>query len=206
MLANKPYVIGLTGGIGCGKSEAASYLKSLGAAHVDADEISHALTAEGGAALSEIRRVFGEAAFNDDGSLDRANLGKLVFGNEPARRALEAIIHPLVQRTMLERMDAAAQAGIPVVILDVPLLFETGMDALCDETWTLYLEREKQIARVVSRDGLTREQAEARIDSQMPTDERNARATHAVDTDQPIERTRAVLEGLYRAALRKAGG
>ncbi|MBR1820981.1 MAG: dephospho-CoA kinase, partial [Clostridia bacterium] len=77
MLANKPYVIGLTGGIGCGKSEAAQYLKSLGAAHMDADEISRALTAEGGAALPEIRRVFGEAAFNADGSLDRVNLGKL---------------------------------------------------------------------------------------------------------------------------------
>ncbi|MBR1822109.1 MAG: dephospho-CoA kinase [Clostridia bacterium] len=204
MLANKPYVIGLTGGIGCGKSEAAQYLKSLGAAHMDADEISRALTAEGGAALPEIRRVFGEAAFNADGSLDRVNLGKLVFGSEPARRALEGIIHPLVQREMLAGMDAAAQAGAAVVILDVPLLFETGMDALCDETWTLYLERDKQIARVVTRDGLTREEAEARIDSQMPTEARNARATHAVNTDQPIERTRAELEGLYRAALKKA--
>ena len=101
MLASKPYVVGLTGGIGCGKSEAAQYLKSLGAAHVDADSISRELTQSGGEALPEIRRVFGEAAFNEDGSLDRASLGKLVFGNEPARRALEAIMHPLVQRTML---------------------------------------------------------------------------------------------------------
>ena len=204
MLANKPYVVGLTGGIGCGKSEAARYLKTLGAVHLDADEISRQLTAEGGAALPEIRRVFGDAAFREDGSLDRACLGKLVFGNEPARRALEGIIHPLVQRTMLEGMDAAAREGARVVILDVPLLFETGMDALCDETWTLYLEREKQISRVVTRDGLTREQAEARIDSQMPMEARNARATHAINTDQPIERTQAELEQLYRAALRQA--
>lgn len=204
MLASKPYVVGLTGGIGCGKSEAAQYLKTLGAAHVDADAISRALTAEGGAALPEIRRVFGEAAFNEDGSLDRCNLGKLVFGNEPARRALEGIIHPLVQREMLERMDEAWKDGAAVVILDVPLLFETGMDALCDETWTLYLDRDKQVERVVVRDGLTREQAEARVDSQMPVDERNARATYAIDTDQPIEKTRAVLEGLYRAALKRA--
>ena len=111
MLANKPYVVGLTGGIGCGKSEAAQYLKTLGAAHVDADEISRLLTAEGGEALPEIRRIFGDAAFNEDGSLDRCSLGKLVFGNEPARRALEGIIHPLVQREMLTRMDAAAKAG-----------------------------------------------------------------------------------------------
>ena len=204
MLANKPYVIGLTGGIGCGKSEAAQYLKTLGAAHVDADEISRELTRPGGAALPEIRRVFGDAAFNADGTLDRASLGRLVFCNEPARRALEGIIHPLVQREMLTRMDAAAQAGAAVVILDVPLLFETGMDALCDETWALYLERERQVSRVVTRDGLSREEAEARVDSQMPAAERNARATHAIDTDQPIERTRAVLEGLYRAAVKNA--
>ena len=191
MLANKPYVVGLTGGIGCGKSEAARYLKTLGAVHLDADEISRQLTAEGGAALPEIRRVFGDAAFQEDGSLDRACLGRLVFGNEPARRALEG-------------MDAAAKAGARVVILDVPLLFETGMDALCDETWTLYLEREKQISRVVTRDGLPREQAEARIDSQIPMEARNARATHAINTDQPIERTQAELEQFYRAALRQA--
>ncbi len=205
MLANKPYVIGLTGGIGSGKSEAAKYLKELGAAHLDADGISRALTGPDGAALPEIRRVFGDAMFDPDGALDRAGLGRLVFGNEPARRALEAIIHPLVQREMLERMDAAAQAGADVVILDVPLLFETGMDALCDETWALYVDREAQIARVVARDGLSPEEAEARIDSQLSAEARNARATHAINTDQPIERTRAELEQLYRAAVKRAG-
>ena len=204
MLANKPYVIGLTGGIGCGKSEAAKFLRTLGAAHLDADVISRELTAAGGAALPEIRRVFGEAAFNGDGTLDRASLGRLVFGNEPARRALEGIIHPLVQREMLTRMDAAAKAGAAVVILDVPLLFETGMDALCDETWALYVERDKQIERVVTRDGLSRDDAAARVDSQMPMDQRNARATHALNTDQPIERTRAEVEALYGAAVKKA--
>ena len=205
MLANKPYVIGLTGGIGCGKSEAAHYLETLGALHLDADAISRALTGENGEALGEIRRVFGDAAFREDGSLDRAKLGKLVFSNEPARRALEGILHPLVQRDMLAAMDAAAQAGTSVVILDVPLLFETGMDALCDETWALYAPREKQLARIVARDGLSPEDAIARIDSQMPLEERNARATHVIDTDRPIERTQAELEQLYRAALRRSG-
>ena len=204
MLASKPYVIGLTGGIGCGKTEAAQYLKTMGAAHVDADAISRSLTAEGGEALGEIRRLFGDAAFHPDGTLDRAVLGRLVFANEAARRALEGIIHPLVQRDMLLAMDAAAKAGAGVVILDVPLLFETGMDALCDETWALYLDRDMQITRVVSRDGISREEAERRIDSQMPSEQRVARATHAIDTDRPIERTRAELEQLCRAALKKA--
>ncbi|MBR0383483.1 MAG: 30S ribosomal protein S7 [Eubacteriaceae bacterium] len=99
----------MTGGIGSGKSEAAKYLNQLGAAHLDADEISRALTGPDGVALPEIRRVFGDAAFDADGALDRASLGRLVFGNEPARRALERIIHPLVQRTMLEGKKGVAQ-------------------------------------------------------------------------------------------------
>lgn len=205
MLASKPYVIGLTGGIGCGKSEAAHFLKSLGAAHLDADQVSRALTAEGGEALGEIRRVFGDGAFKPDGALDRAALGRLVFTSEPARRALEGILHPLVQRDMLRGMDDAAREGARVVVLDVPLLFETGMDALCDETWALYVaDREKQIARIVARDGLSPEDAISRVDSQMPAQRRNALATHAIDTDRPIERTRAELEQLYRAALKRA--
>ena len=204
MLASKPYVIGLTGGIGSGKSEAAQYLKTLGAAHLDADGISRELTAEGGEALGDIRRVFGDGVFRPDGTLDRAALGRLVFGNEPARRALEGILHPLVQRNMLRQLDAAAQAGARVVILDVPLLFETGMDALCDETWALYVSREKQIARVVARDGISPLDAEARVDSQMPSEQRLARTTHAIDTDRPIERTRAELEQLYKAAVKRA--
>ena len=204
MLVNKPYVIGVTGGIGCGKTEAARFLGSLGAAHLDADVISRALTAEGGEALPGIRRVFGDDVFRPDGTLDRAALGKLVFGSEPARRALEAVIHPLVQRDMLLGMDAAAAEGARIVVLDVPLLFETGMDALCDETWTLYVDRETQIERVMARDGLCRADAEARVDCQMSSEQRIARSTSAVDTGRPLERTCAELEQMFRAAIKRA--
>ena len=207
MLANKPYVIGLTGGIGCGKSEAAQYLKTLGAAHVDADEISRALTQPGGAALPEIRRVFGEAAFNEDGSLDRANLGKLVFGNEPARRALEGIIHPLVQREMLARMDAAGQEGAAVVILDVPLLFETGMERYCDEVWCAYVPKAIQLARLMKRSGLTRKEAAARIAAQLPNAERRRRADRVISTAGTKEESAAEIIRRYDAlqARLKAG-
>lgn len=203
MPANKPYIIGLTGGIGCGKSEAAQFLKSLGAAHIDADEISRALTGENGEALPEIRERFGDGAFREDGTLDRARMAEFIFSNEAARRALEGILHPLVQRTMLRQMDEAAERGDRIVILDVPLLFETGMDALCDECWTLYVDRETQIERVMARDGLDRDQAEARIDSQMSVEERNTRATRAINTDRPIERTQVELAALYHAVLKK---
>ena len=204
MRANKPYVVGLTGGTGTGKTEAAKYLESLGAARFDADEASRAVTAPGGAALPAIRAKFGDEVFYPDGTLNRRALGEIVFQSMPHRRALEGIIHPLVQRDLLERMDAAAAAGTRVIILDVPLLFETGMDALCDETWSLYADREIQISRIITRDGLTREQAEARIDSMMSTQERNERATHTINTDQTLEKTRQALQQLYRQAERKA--
>ena len=205
MPATKPYVIGLTGATGSGKTEAAKYLESLGAARFDADEVSHQVTAPGGAALPAIRAQFGDGVFNPDGTLNRRALADIVFHSTPHRRALEGIIHPLVQRTLLERMDAAAAAGIPVIILDVPLLFECGMDALCDETWALYVSRDMQIARITARDGITREAAEARIDSMMSTEERNARATHAINTDQPVEKTRQALQQLYRQAEKVSG-
>ena len=204
MHANKVYVIGLTGSSGSGKTEAARYLESLGAARFDADEVSRAVTAPGGPALPAIRKTFGDGVFHPDGTLNRAALAELVFSSTPHRRALEGIIHPLVQRTMLERMDRAAADGVRIVILDVPLLFETGMDALCDETWALYVDREMQISRIVARDGITRAQAGARIDSMMPTEARNARATHAINTDQPLEKTRQMLAQLYRQAEKKA--
>ena len=204
MPTTKPYVIGLTGSTGSGKTEAAKYLESLGAARFDADEVSRAVTAPGGVALPAIRAQFGDEVFNPDGTLNRAALADIVFHSTPHRRALEGIIHPLVQRTLLERMDEAAARGVKIAILDVPLLFECGMDALCDETWALYVPRDKQIERVVTRDGITREAAEARIDSMMPTERRNALATRAINTDQPMEKTRQVLAQLYRQAEKNA--
>lgn len=203
MLANKPYIIGLTGGIGCGKSEAAKYLASLGAMHLDADQVSRSLTDENGEALPEIRSAFGDGVFTEDGRFDRKAMAEIVFSDPAARRRLEAIIHPLVQRSMLRQMDEAAQQGVRVVILDVPLLFETGMDTLCDECWTLYVDRQTQIERVMARDNVSREHAQARIDSQMSTEERNARATRAIDTGRNIERTRSELASLYNGVLKK---
>lgn len=203
MLANKPYIIGLTGGIGCGKSEAAKFLADLGAVHLDADEISRALTCENGEALPLIRQTFGDEVFTPDGQFDRRAMAAIIFENPSARRQLEGILHPMVQRNILRQMDQAQQQGADVIVLDVPLLFETGMDALCDECWTLYVDRKVQILRVMDRDHLSREQAEARIDSQMSTEERNARATRAIDTDRSIERTRSELQSLYNGVLKK---
>lgn len=202
MNANKTLIIGLTGGMGSGKSEAAKHLVSLGATHVDADAISRSLTAPGGEALPAIREIFGDEVFFADGTLDRRALGSVVFADIAARHALEGIIHPRVQRISLEMADAAREAGEDAVLMDVPLLFETGMDALCDVTWVISADIEERIRRVMSRDGLSREDAEARFASQMTDEERAARATRVISNDQSIEKFKNELTAAYNQLIK----
>ena len=203
MSASKPYIIGLTGGIGTGKSEAAKFLASLGAVHLDADAVSHALTAPDGEALAPIRAEFGDQVFNEDGTLDRQALADITFADDERRRALEAILHPRIQRELMRGIDRAAEEGAKIVILDVPLLFETGMDALCDETWVLSTNTETQVARVMMRDHIDRERAEARIRSQMPNEEREKLATQVISSERPMEKTQAELAALYQQTLKR---
>lgn len=201
-MRGRPFVLGLTGGICCGKSEAARHLRSLGAAHIDADAISRAVTAPGGEALPQIRAAFGDGVFHVDGSLDRAALAGIVFTSPEEKRRLEEIIHPLVWAWVRRDIEAAEA---PVVILDVPLLFESGMDALCDEVWVLSVPPDVQLARIRARDGLSAEAARARIASQMKPEERNARAARVFNTDGPMEETRAQLSAAYQALCARLG-
>ena len=152
--------IGLTGSIACGKSTVSQYLRQKGCFIVDADAISRALTADGGAALPEIRRAFGDDVFSG-ASLDRAKLGQLVFADAQKRETLNAILHPMILseiRRQLDRLDAPGQ----IVVGDVPLLFECGMESMFDTVWVVRAARETQIQRLFERDGLSREQAERR--------------------------------------------
>ena len=194
----KPYIVGLTGGIACGKTAATDHLQSLGAFIVDADVESRALTAPGGEALPAIREKFGDGVFNEDGTLDRRALGRIVFDDVNCRHALEAIIHPMVQRRMLAANHEAAKAGEKIVFWSVPLLYETGMDAVCDETWVLTVDHETQLKRLMARDSLDQASAEKRIASQMSGEERASRGNVVIRTGRPIEQTRQELTSLYR--------
>lgn len=200
---DKPFMLGLTGGIACGKSTVARKLEELGAVHIDADEISRSLTAPGGPALGRIREEFGDGVFNADGTLDRRALGAVVFADEAQKRALEGILHPMVQHGMLALADEAAEMGKKVCVLNVPLLYETGMDAMCDEVWVVTMPQEKQILRVMGRDRLTREEALARIRNQMPLEEKEARAAHVFRTDKPEHDTLREAEHRYRDLIRR---
>ncbi len=190
-------IIGLTGGIACGKSTISQTLQKLGAVIVDGDVLSRQLTAPGGAALPHIRRRFGDGVFAPDGTLNRSALGQIVFGDDDARHALDDIMQPLLLTMIHEAIADTRVSGASVCVLDMPLLYEQGLDRLCDTVWCACLPHETQLQRLIARDGFTREEAESRIASQMPTTEKAARAQVVIDTSGPIEYTKNCIIALY---------
>lgn len=202
MKQNKPYVVGLTGGIASGKTSVAKALREKGIPVLDADAISRSVTAPGGEALPDIRKAFGDDVFDGD-VLNRRSLGDVVFSDPAKREMLENIIHPLVIGKM-KRLTQ--QAGADIVFWDVPLLYETGMDKDCGEVWCVHVSAQEQVRRVIRRDGLSREQALARIASQMPVAEKKARAQHLIDTSGSFRATRRRVRGLMRDLQRRLQG
>ena len=199
MKPSKPFILGVTGGIACGKSHVSRELRALGVPVMDADAISCSLTAEGGEALPAIRAAFGDDVFQGD-ALNRRALGQVVFGDDEKRRQLEAILHPLV----IARMEQGTlESGAPIVAWDVPLLYETGFDARCGEVWCVYVTEQEQLHRVMRRDHLSREAAQARIDSQLSMAEKKARATHRISTMGSRASTRHHVRTLLRDLQRR---
>lgn len=201
MRPNESFVLGLTGGIACGKTTAARYLHDLGVPVLDADAVSHSLTAENGEALPAIREAFGDSVFIGE-QLDRRALGKIVFSDADKRRILEEILHPMIIENMKRETEAL---GAPIVVWDVPLLYEVGMDAECDEVWCCYVSETEQASRVMQRDGLSREEALARMNSQMPLKEKCQRATHTIHTGGSLAETRRRVRGLLNELRRRNG-
>lgn len=194
-------IIGLTGGIACGKSTVAAMLRGLGAPVIDADAISRSLTAPGGEALPAIRSAFGDTVFHPDGTLDRKALAALVFGNSQQLKRLNAITHPLILSRMQSEIDLCREEGAPLVVLDVPLLLEAGFDRLCTQTLCVFADEETQIARLRSRDGMPRQEALARIRSQMPVAQKAALCHQRLCTQKPLDDLGAEVEQLYRSWL-----
>ncbi|MCI6268543.1 MAG: dephospho-CoA kinase [Clostridiales bacterium] len=186
--------IGLTGSIACGKSAVSQYLRELGYFVADADAISRSLTAPGGRALPLLREAFGDGIFDGD-VLNRRRLGDIVFGDADRRAQLNAILHPLILSTFQAELEAH-DAPDALVFGDVPLLYECNMAQMFDRIMVVSAPRETQIARLLSRDGLSREDAERRIDAQMPLAQKCALADAVINTDGPMENTRAQVRAL----------
>ena len=206
MSANRPYVIGLTGGTGSGKTTAALALEECGAYRVDADAISRSLTAPGGKALGAIREAFGDPFFAPDGSLDRRAMADAVFRSDEERRRLEGILHPMVRAEMEEEILSAGRRGLPLVLLDVPLLFEAGMEEMCDETWAVTCPVQERARRVMLRDGISYERAMERIACQMSDGERARRADRTLANDTTAEEFAEKARALCAETLRRISG
>lgn len=196
--------IGLTGSIACGKSNVSATLGDLGAFIIDGDLLSRELTAPGGAALPAIRETFGDGVFQSDGTLNRRALGSIVFGDDKARAALDALMQPALRTMILQRMEQARQSSARLCVLDMPLLYEAGLDALCDSVWCVWLPREIQLQRLMARDGFTLEEAEARLRSQLSADEKAARAQVVIDTSGSIDYTKAMIPDLFAREIAQA--
>ncbi|WP_298835438.1 dephospho-CoA kinase [uncultured Piscinibacter sp.] len=181
MMHRHPLRIGLTGGIGSGKSTVAQELAALGAAIVDTDAIARGLTQPGGAALSSIAAQFGAEYIDASGALDRARMRSHAFADPSARRRLEAILHPLIRVETARRADAA---GTPVIVFDVPLLVESGRwREEVDKVLVIDCREAVQAERVMSRSGWTREAVEAVIAQQAPRRARRACADAVIFND-----------------------
>ena len=193
--------IGLTGSIACGKSTVSAYLRECGFVVADADAISHELTAPGGAALPLLRAHFGDGIFSGN-ELDRKKLGSLVFSNPEQRAALNAILHPLIIAQIHEKLEAH-DAPDTLVFGDIPLLYECGMETMFDRIWVVSVPRDLQIARLYERDGLSAQEAERRINAQMPLGEKERRADAVIRTNGPVEATRRQVRLLIDAAIQR---
>ncbi|PAD31548.1 dephospho-CoA kinase [Paenibacillus sp. 7523-1] len=174
--------IGLTGGIATGKSSVSALLASKGALLIDADVIAREVMMPGHPVLAAAVQRFGQAILNKDGTLDRKKLGSIVFQNPDERKALEAITHPAIRQEMRERAAAYEQTyPDKLVVSDIPLLFESGLEKEFDEVIVVYVPRSVQRERLMSRDGMTEEQADARINAQMDIEHKKQRADVVID-------------------------
>lgn len=182
-------VVGLTGGIASGKSFVAGILASCGAVVIDADQLAREVVAPGKPAYREIVSVFGEGILKSDGTLDRKALGSIVFADAAARGVLERITHPAIAELASLRLDMERKNGARVAFYMVPLLIEAGLASTVDEIWLITVDGETQIARLMRRDNIPREEALRRIAAQMTLSDKVAYADVIIDNSGAPEKT-----------------
>ncbi|AET60006.1 Dephospho-CoA kinase (Dephosphocoenzyme A kinase) [Paenibacillus terrae HPL-003] len=174
--------IGLTGGIATGKSTVSALLVAKGALLIDADAIAREVMLPGHPVLTAVIQHFGQAVMNSDGTLHRKKLGEIVFGDPVQRQALNDITHPAIREEMRTRMESyEREHPDKLVLADIPLLYESGLESLYDEIMVVYVPRDVQIQRLMLRDGLTEEQAGLRLSAQMDIEQKRSLADVVID-------------------------
>ena len=201
----KPITIGLTGGIGSGKSAAAKILAELGAPAIDADKVGHEIYQPGAPAYRELIDAFGGGILAADRTIDRRKLGPIVFADPAALKRLNAIVHPKMFARMGEMVAAMRRSGeARPIVIEAAILIEANWQPLFDEIWLVSASRQQVVARVERDRGLKPEQTEARIRTQLSDDERRKYATTVIRNDGTLEELRAAVTRLWRDALARA--
>ncbi|GET06371.1 dephospho-CoA kinase [Ligilactobacillus agilis] len=196
------YILGLTGGIASGKSTVSAYLAQNGALIIDADLIARQVVAKKSSGLKQIVAKFGGEILTASGELDRKKLGKLVFSNKELLKNLTDITGPLIRAEILREIEAAKKAQVKLVVLDIPLLFETGYQTLCDKVMVVTIPSKLQLERVMKRDNLSAAEARKRIANQLPASKRNELADVLIDNSKSVAETyQQVLKWLKIEAL-----
>jgi dephospho-CoA kinase len=191
--------VGLTGGIASGKSEVSRRLAELGAVLIDADLLAREAVEPGSEGLAEVVRAFGPSVLQDDGALDRAALGAMVFADPERRDQLNAIVHPRVRARAAELMAAASDEA--VVVQDIPLLVETGQAGSFDVVVVVDAPDDVRIRRLAERNGMTREEATARMAAQATREGRLAAADHVIENSGSLDELRAAVDRLWHDVL-----
>jgi dephospho-CoA kinase len=189
--------IALTGGIATGKSYVAGKIKEAGVPMVDADVLSREVVAPGTPGLAAVRRRFGPDAVRRDGTMDRVRIAQIVFKDKRARLDLEAIIHPAVQKA-IDEFFATLPKRTPFAVADIPLLFETGRENQFNAVVVVACPRDLQLTRLMERNKLSKEDAERRLNSQLPIDQKVKKATHVIRTEGSFEETDAQVADLIK--------
>jgi len=199
-------VAGLTGSIATGKSTVSGILKELGAFIVDADRAAHEIVLPGTKAFNEIVRIFGKQILQKSGEIDRERLGRIIFNDSAMRSILEEVVHPEVMRSMDEQI-CSIKSDFPdaVVILDVPLLIETGMHKGVSEVIVVYCPEDMQIKRIKIKDNISKKKALAKVRAQISIEEKRRYASLLIDNSASRENTRRQVKNTYTRIKEKAG-
>ena len=190
--------IGITGGIGSGKSEVAGLLRGKGYSVIDADELAREAAAPGEPAVIRLREEIGGGIFSCDGSLNRKKLGKAMFADPAVLKKVNEIFHGIILRRIEEETEKCSNRGEKAVFISVPLLFETGAERMMDEVWLVTADEDIRLGRVTQRDGMTEEDVRARMRSQMPEDEKLKLAGVVIENNGTKEELKAAVEGLLQ--------
>lgn len=191
-------VIGLTGGIASGKSTVAKMFTDLGIPVIDADVIAKKVVEPGEEPYKQVVKVFGKEILSPDSTINRPKLGSIIFSNEEKRGQLNQIVHPAVRKQMLKKKKDYIKRGEKCIVLDIPLLFESKLTSLTDQTLVVFVDEETQLKRLMERNQLTEQEALNRIRSQMPLKEKAKLADELIDNNHSMEESKKQLLDLLK--------